>query len=258
MRENASLEAGFVFPERRIIRTAEDQARWLAAAGADPEIWAGIAEPTLWGNDGFRGMKLVRQQPNGYVHVQQVMTVGAHAAIGEEIRFRGLTESVEPVRKGRMVTQRFDVVRDNGEVAATLTHIGLLPDPAAMTAPDRGRAGSGDPDDLGGLEPIAEQTLTPDRVTTFSREVGNLIHFDPEFAQSLGYRAPLAQGLQTMTWMVDALGPVAPLTVRCRFRRPVFWDDAMCLLGQKGHDGRWCRLVTTNATGRITADLTVG
>ena len=39
MRENASLEAGFVFPERRIARTAEDQARWLRAAGADPEVW---------------------------------------------------------------------------------------------------------------------------------------------------------------------------------------------------------------------------
>lgn len=257
MRENASLEAGFVFPERCVTRAADDQARWLNAAGADPEIWAGIAEPTLWGNDGFRGMKLVRQQPNGYVHVQQVMTVTAHAALGEEIRFRGLTESVEPVRKGRMVTQRFEVVQANGEVAASMTHIGLLPDPAVMTAPDNSRAGSRDSDDLDGLEPIAEQTLTPDRVTTFSREVGNLIHFDPGFAQSLGYRAPLAQGLQTMTWMVGALGPAAPLAVRCRFRRPVFWDDAMRLLGQRGSDGRWCRLVTTNTTGRITADLTV-
>lgn len=256
MRENASLEAGFVFPERRITRNADDQARWLSAAGADPAVWSGVAETTLWGNDGFRGMKIVRQQPNGYVHIEQIMAVTGHVRLGEEIRFRGVTEAVEPVRKGRLVTQRFEVVGPDDAALAVLTHVGLLPDPAAMTARDA-KAGAGGRDDLIGLEPIAEQVLTPERVTTFSREVGNLIHFDPSFAQSLGYRAPLAQGLQTMTWMVGALGPVLPLTVRCRFRRPVFWDDAMRLWGEKGPDGRWRRLVTTNDTGRITADLTV-
>lgn len=254
MRENASLEPGFVFPERTIVRDAGDQARWLRAAGVDPQVWDGIAEPTLWGNDGFRAMKLVRQQPNGYVHVEQLMEVAEHAALGEEIRFRGVTEAVEPARKGRLVTQRFEVVRSTGAVAVTLTHIGLLPDPAAMA--DRGAAAeaSATADDL---EPIAEQAMTPDRVTTFSREVGNLIHFDPAFAQSLGFRAPLAQGLQTMTWMVGALGPGLPLSLRCRFRRPVFWDETMTLLGRRDDAGRRVYLETRNGAGRATAQLEV-
>lgn len=253
-RENASLEPGFVFPERRIVRDAGDQARWLTAAGVDPSVWAGIAEPTLWGNDGFRGMKVVRQQPNGYVHLEQVMAVAAQVPLGESIRFRGVTEAVEAVRRGRRVVQRFEVVRGDGSVAVTLTHIGLLPDPAAMTGSGGTKPETAESEPF---EPIAEQTLTPDRVTTFSREVGNLIHFDPGFAQGLGYRAPLAQGLQTMTWMVGALGPALPLSVRCRFRRPVFWDDRMSLHGQRGTDGVWTRLETRNAAGKATAELTV-
>ena len=254
MRENASLESGFVFPERTIVREAADQARWLWAAGVDPAVWDGIAEPTLWGNDGFRGMKLVRQQPNGYVHVEQRMQVAEHAALGEEIRFRGVTESVEPVRKGRLVTQRFEVVRASGAVAVAMTHVGLLPDPAAMA--ERGGSGDarGEPEPL---EAWAEQAMTPERVTTFSREVGNLIHFDPAFARGLGFRAPLAQGLQTMTWMVGALGPEAPLSVTCRFRRPVFWDEPMTLLGRRDGDGRPVYLETRNRDGKATAQLAV-
>lgn len=253
-RENASLEPGFVFPERSIVRNAEDQARWLGAAGVDPAVWDDVAEPTLWGNDGFRGMKLVRQQPNGYVHVEQRMQVAEHAALGEEIRFRGVTEAVEPVRKGRLVTQRFEVVRASGVVAVALTHVGLLPDPAAMAERGGASEASGEPEDL---VPIADQTMTPERVTTFSREVGNLIHFDPDFARGLGFRAPLAQGLQAMTWMVGVLGPALPLSVRCRFRRPVFWDEAMTMAGRRDGDGRPVYLETRNRAGRATAQLEV-
>lgn len=252
--ENASLEPGFVFPERPILRDAGDQSRWLLAAGVDPAVWSGAAEPTLWGNDGFRGMKIVRQQPNGYVHLEQVMVVTASVALGESVRFRGVTAAVEPVRKGRRVTQRFEVVRTDGTVAATLTHVGLLPDPAAMA--ERGE-GAPRGDEIDGLEAIAEQRMTPERVTGFSREVGNLIHFDAAFAQSLGYREPIAQGLQTMTWMVGEIGPTLPLSVRCRFRRPVFWDDGMRLLGERGAGGRWRRLVTVNDAGKTTAELLV-
>lgn len=254
MRPDASLGPGFVFPERVIRREAADQARWLRAAGVDPAIWGEFAEPTLWGNDGFRGMKLVRQQPNGYVHVEQLMQVCEPVPLGEEIRFRGVTESVEPVAKGRMVRQRFEVVRPSGSVAVALTHVGLLPDPAAMV--QRG-GGTGVADAQGELEPVAEQTMTPERVTTFSREVGNLIHFDPAFAQSLGFRAPLAQGLQTMTWMLGAIGPAAPLELRCRFRRPVFWDEAMTLLARRDGAGRPVYLETRNREGRPTAQLEV-
>lgn len=259
MQENASLEPGFEFPERPVVRAAADQARWLAAAGVDPAVWAGVAEPTLWGNDGFRGMKLVRQQPNGYVHVEQLMEIAGPVPLGEEVRFRGTTVSVEPVRKGRMVTQRFEVVRPGGVVAVILTHVGLLPDPAAMVergGPERIGAGGVSPEPEP-LEPLAGQTMSPDRVTTFSREVGNLIHFDPVFAQGLGFRAPLAQGLQTMTWMVGALGPTQPLEVRCRFRRPVFWDEAMTLAGRRDGDGRLAYLETRNQAGKATAQLEV-
>ena len=103
------------------------------------------------------------------------------------------------------------------------------------------------------------EVLSRGQVRVFSGDVGNQIHFDPAFAARLGYRAPLAQGLMTMLWMVGRLaeetGLSVPLAVTARFRRPVFWDDRMVLAGRRDASGRLIRLETRNTDGRITAEL---
>ena len=43
----------------------------------------------------------------------------------------------------------------------------------------------------------------------------------------------------------------------CRFRRPVFWDEPMTLLGRRDGDGRPVYLETRNRDGKATAQLAV-
>lgn len=255
MREGPSFEPGFRFPERRIVRSPEYQRERLTVSGVAPEVWGSVSEPVLWALEGFRSMTEAGQDIDGYVHVEQRLRQVEPVPVGEAVTFRGVTVGLDPVPRGRHLVQRFEVVRDDGGVAVVAEHVGLMPDPermggggGRMAAPER-------------MESLAEKRLTPDQVRVFSGDVGNEIHFDPEFAARYGYRAPLAQGLMTMLWMVGQLvaetGPGVPLDAVARFRRPVFWDDRMVLLGRRSAGGRLVRLETRNDAGRTTAELDV-
>ncbi len=258
MREGPSFEPGFRFPDRRLLRNPDYQAERLTACGVDPGVWGGVAEPVLWALEGFRSMTEAGQDIDGYVHVEQRLQQLEAVSVGEPVTVRGVTVALDPVPRGRHLVQRFDVVRDDGTVAVVAEHVGLMPDPARMGG-GGGATAQPEPD---ALEMLAEKRLTPDQVRVFSGDVGNEIHFDPAFAARFGYRAPLAQGLMTMLWMVGRLaeeaGPAAALEVTAPFRRPVFWDDRMLLMGRRGADGRLTRLETRNDAGRATAELLVG
>jgi acyl dehydratase len=257
MREGPSLVPGFRFPDRAVALRAPYQGERLIASGVDPDLWGGMCEPVLWALEGFRSMTAVGQDIDGYVHVEQRLIQAVPVPLGETVTFRGETVALDPVPRGRHLVQRFEVVRADGEVALVAEHVGLLPDPTRMGG------GAGRPAETAGaaLEVLAEKTLTPDQVRVFSGDVGNEIHFDPEFAARYGYRAPLAQGLMTMLWMLGRLaadqGAPAAVNVVARFRRPVFWDDAMILLGRRGDDGRLGYLETRNLAGRPTAGLDI-
>ncbi|MEC8852032.1 MAG: MaoC family dehydratase, partial [Pseudomonadota bacterium] len=101
---------------------------------------------------------------------------------------------------------------------------------------------------------VAGRAMTPEAVTLFSSDVGNLLHFDPDFAQAMGFRAPIAQGLMAMAWMMGEMAcnrPPRTFDVICRFRRPVFWDDTIRLQAAPGV----FRVMTP--AGKPAAELTV-
>ena len=254
MREGPSFVPGFRFPDRVVTRSAGYQRERLAACGVDPAVLGGVAEPVLWALEGFRSMTAAGQDIDGYVHVEQRLRHAVAVALGETVTVRGVTVGLGAAPRGRHLVQRFEVVRADGVVAAIAEHVGLLPDPARMRV-----GGSAGAVDAEAPQTLAEKVLSPGQVRVFSGDVGNQIHFDPAFAARLGYRAPLAQGLMTMLWMVGRLaeetGPSVPLAVTARFRRPVFWDDRMVLAGRRDASGRLIRLETRNTDGRITAEL---
>lgn len=256
MREGPSFEPGFRFPDRRVAIDAGYQRERLTASGVDPGVWGDVADPVLWALEGFRSMTAAGQDIDGYVHVEQRLRMAVPVPLGEPVTFRGVTAALDPAPRGRHLVQRFEAVRDDGMVAVVAEHVGLLPDPARMG----GGAAAAAAAPADGLEVLARKRLTPDQVRVFSGDVGNEIHFDPAFAARYGYRAPLAQGLMTMLWMLAQLareaGP-APLQVTARFRRPVFWDEEMLLLGRRGRGGL-DRMETRNADGKVTAELAVG
>lgn len=250
-----TLVPGFLFPEKVVSRDAAAQEEALRACAIDPARWGGLAEPTLWGNDGFRAMTAAGQGIDGYIHVEQRLTLSGTVPLGEAVRFSGETVSNEEVPRGRRIVQRFEIRRADGSLAVVSEHIRLLPDLEQM----KGRSGERSRPEQVPTEVVAEKTMTPDDVVTYSRPVGNEIHFDPEFAARYGYRAPLAQGLMTMTWMTahlaDELRSTPMSILIARFRRPVFWDDPLTLVGERDPDGKNARLCALNAEGRIACDL---
>ncbi|MDF1793683.1 MAG: MaoC family dehydratase [Thalassobaculaceae bacterium] len=250
-----TLVPGFQFPATAISRDADAQAEALRACAVDPAVWSGLTEPTLWGNDGFRAMSAAGQGIDGYIHVEQRLTLTGTVPLGTAVTFRGETVANEEVPRGRRIVQRFEVRRSDGGVAVVSEHVRLLPDLEKMGAK---AGGPGRPEEVPG-EAVAKKTMTPGDVVTYSRPVGNEIHFDPDFAARYGYRAPLAQGLMTMTWMAaylaGDLAAAARAVLVARFRRPVFWDDALSLVGDRDADGRLMRLCALNADGRIACEL---
>ena len=102
-----TLIPGFRFPETTLSRDPAAQAEALTACAVDPAVWAGQTEPTLWGNDGFRAMSAAGQEIDGYIHVEQRLTLSGGLPLGEAVLFSGETVSNEEVPRGRRIVQRF-------------------------------------------------------------------------------------------------------------------------------------------------------
>ncbi|WPZ34466.1 MaoC family dehydratase [Thalassobaculum sp. OXR-137] len=251
-----TLIPGFRFPEATLSRDPAAQAEALSACALDPAVWAGQTEPTLWGNDGFRAMTAAGQEIDGYIHVEQRLTLSGALALGEAVLFSGETVSNEVVPRGRRIVQRFEVRRADRSLAVVSEHIRLLPDLEKMKG--RSGAASAPPEPVPGTI-VAEKVMQPQDVVAYSKSVGNEIHFDPEFAARYGYRAPLAQGLMTMTWMAGYLAQrlrAAPMAILiAQFKRPVFWDDPLTLVETAASDRRQAHLCALNAEGRVACDL---
>lgn len=251
-----TLVPGFRFPEATLSRDPAAQVEALKSCAVDPAVWAGQTEPTLWGNDGFRAMSAAGQEIDGYIHVEQRLTLSGGLPLGEAVRFSGETVSNEEVPRGRRIVQRFEVRRADGSLAVVSEHIRLLPDLEKMV---RKSGPAAPPQPVPGAA-IAEKVMQPQDVVTYSKSVGNEIHFDPEFAARYGYRAPLAQGLMTMTWMAAYLAErlrAAPMAILvAQFKRPVFWDDPLTLVSTAVSDRtKQAHLCALNTEGRVACDL---
>jgi hypothetical protein len=247
-----------VFPERTVTRTATYQARKLRACGVDPALYAGGVETGLFGQDCFKAMTAAGQTLDGMVHMAQRFALRHVTAFDEPLTQRGWIASDEAHARGRRIVQMFEFTRADGSVAAVAEMFRLKPDPAKMGGNRSTRKPDEDPRD--GLDLVCEKVMRPEDVTGFSEDVGNLIHFDPDFAARYGYRAPISQGIQTMVWMMSALARdrmPKRFDVTARFIRPVYWDDALSLWGRPDAAAPHDLLRAINAEGKTTAELRV-
>lgn len=263
MEEKHYLDLGYRFPEWETTRTAQDQAERLRSADVDSALYGGYQETALFGLDCFRTMNLGRMPIDGYVHIEQVFRQDDRVRIGETLTVKGRVKSVSDHLRGTRVHHVFDFVRPDGTIPVTSEVIGLLPDLERKTGTDSRPLMEKDREDpMAGLLLLEKKTLTPDKVTVFSRDVGNEIHFDPSFAARYGFRAPLAQGLMSAVWMMSALVRDAvpeKVDVFIRFIRPVFWDDGQSLWARPAGEGekRFDLVRSINTQGKVTAELVV-
>ena len=246
-----------VFPERTAMRTRAYQERKLRACGVDPTLFGDVVETGLFGQDCFKAMTAGGVVLDGMVHMAQRFELLRAARLAEPLTQRGWIASDEEDPRGRRIVQMFEFFTADGAISARAEMFRLKPDPAKMGASRGTRRAAEDPRD--GMSKIDEKTMRPEDVTAFSEDVGNLIHFDPDFAGRYGYRAPISQGIQTMIWMMSTLAaerlPVR-FDVTARFARPIHWDDTVTLWAGNG-DAAPDLLRAVNAEGKLAAELRV-
>ena len=247
-----------VFPDRTALRTRGYQTRQLRACGVDPALYHDHAETGLFGQDCFKSMITGGQTLDGMVHLAQRFVLLQRIGFDEPLRQRGRIVSDEEDARGRRIRQDFVFLRADASVAVVAEMYRLIPDPARMGGSRGTRRSDADPRD--GLTFVEEKRMRPKDVTGFSADVGNLIHFDPDFAGQLGYRTPIAQGIQTMIWMMGQLArrrsPKA-LDVTARFVRPVHWDETLSLWAISARDAAPDLVRAVNRDGRSVAELRV-
>lgn len=260
MDENKGPTAGLKsFPEREATRDRGYQERKLRACGVDPSLYGDSVETGLFGQDCFKALTAGGVVLDGMVHMAQRFELLARALLGERLNQRGWIASDEPDPRGRRIVQVFEFRFPDGTVSARAEMFRLKPDPEKMGTSRGTRRSTEDPS--ANMRQIAEKTMRPQDVTAFSEDVGNLIHFDPDFAGRYGYRAPISQGIQTMVWMMSALAERAHprcFDVTARFARPVHWDDTVSLWRDDEAGPLAPRLLRViNTEGKLAAELRV-
>jgi hypothetical protein len=87
-------------------------------------------------------------------------------------------------------------------------------------------------------------------------------HHSYEAAKRIGMRAPIAQGLHGFTLLMaeiagDLGGAPSVCDIEAVFRRPIFCDDAVQLVGRRDGGSRLTDLAVLNPAGKPTTQVKV-
>lgn len=253
------LEEGLLLRSRSIVVTAERQRRYHDAAGVPATLFGDYVDLSILANDTILAMRYLKATPMDGLHAGQRMQQFAPVRLGEPLTVRGRVATLRTTARGRFATTEF-IIEDAGgaeKVRGELTYFRVAE--ASRVA----RAGSDAPFDAAGWSLVLRKKLTPRVVTAYSYEFPDyLVHFDPEVAASVGLRAPVAQGLMSFTWMMQALagsGAQERFALSATFRRPIFWDETVEVLRRGdalavvGADGRLRSAGTLELDARTAA-----
>ena len=238
------LEEGQLLRTWRTVVTEERQRSYHEAAEVPAGLFGERVDLSILANDTIHAMRYLKTSPMDGLHAGQRMEQLAPIRLGEPLTLRGRVACVRRTAKGRFASTAF-VVEDAAGVAKARGELRYFRvDAGARVEP----AGTDGPFDRAGWATVARKALTPQRVRDYSHEFPDyLVHFDPEVAAAVGLRAPVAQGLMSFTWMMQAIaerGHADRFALSATFRRPVFWDETVEVLRRGdelavvGEDGR--------------------
>lgn len=244
--------AGTRFP---VFSSHVDQARQARyhrntdVAGGD---FADLADISVFAQDVSRAIAGAGLPNDGRVLVCQRLFQTGRIRLGEALSVEGEIGPYGEGPRGRHLNCRIAFRRANRTVPLRMVTEHLLPYGEAP-APRNKAAAAQREDPRTGMSPVGALSLSPEKVMGYAEEVGNQIHSDPAFAQSRGYRAPLAQGLMQLTAMHGAIVRRAmpwEMDLETRFLRPVFWDSQLTLYSDPA--GRLYRCIDQD--GKLTAE----
>ena len=258
------VESGFAFPAETISLDAAEQRRLHGHCGILPERYgehcdAGLlARRTITLNTAAIQASRPGLAP---VHVVHRLRQHAPAMLGETFGLDGRYVEIADARRGQIARSLWEYRRADGAVVLTVEPDVMMVDPAR-----KGDAGGKRPDaappkeDAGGWTVLARKQCTPETTCGYCLNTKNLIHTDPATARRYGFRAPIIAGNQTVNFLLEALALDArprSFDIEIRFRKPVFWDDAVAIEGRRGADGNLAEIRAVNGDGITVADATV-
>jgi acyl dehydratase len=259
--ETMSYAPGMVFPEWDCTLTAEEQTRKLACCDVDPALYGDRADITHYALMAILTAKRAGISINGSVHMMQRFILAGPVMLGETLTIHGRVTDIQPNPRGRIVASEFEFARPDGSIPLRTERSSLVLDAEAAQGP-RGKRAAPPDDPTAGMETIARKQLVPEKVAAYSDEADNLIHSDPETARRFGFRAPIAAGLMAVRFMMEALSHPSPpvrLDATIRFRRPMFWDEALVIRARRDPaDGdRIAALAVVKEDGRVANECVV-
>jgi acyl dehydratase len=238
------LEQGFQLRPWRAVVSAERQRRYHEAAQVPDGLFGGAADLSILANDTILATRYLKTVPLDGLHAGQTMRQLVPVRLGEPLTARAQVVELRRAGKGLFIRTEFAFEDASGavKVRAELSYFRVDPQARIDSA-------AADPAfEREGWTSVARKILTPARVAAYSHEFPEYrVHFDPAVAASVGLRAPVAQGLMSFTWMMQALaesGLAERFGLSAVFRRPIFWDESVEVLrrGDKlavvGEDGR--------------------
>ncbi len=224
------LEEGLLLRSLETVVTEERQRRYHDAAEIPPGLFGESADLSILANDTIRAMRYLKRTPMDGLHAGQRMEQLAPVRLGEPLTLHGRVTRLRHTAKGRFASTAFVVEdargtpRARGELHYFRVNAGARVEAVA----------TGGRFDRDGWTKVSRKMLTPQRVAAYSSEFPDYrVHFDPEVAATVGLRAPVAQGLMSFTWMMQAIaerGLSERFALSATFRRPIFWDESVEVL----------------------------
>lgn len=256
------VEAGARFVKETLEYSAEFVAAMLNFSEIDPDLYKGEIPPGLMARRTISviGSALFNQHPErGYVHTVQGIESYLPVPADEPITMTGRFSKIEDHARGWIMHGDFEFRRADGELALLVSPRALMADPERNTSPTKAPKA----DEPSTEERMAElaadgwtqattKTCTPERVVGYCGKTRNLIHTDPDYAKTFGFRAPITAGNQMIDWHLETVRRAMlghRFEGRVRLERPVFWDDALQMLTRKR--GAALEIACVKADGRI-------
>ncbi len=254
------VKAGWAFPARELSVPTSVQREMHGFCDIPPARYGDRADPGFLARWPIRviGEAIFAAEPGrGYVHTVQRIRQLAPIMLDEPITASGAFVKVEDVPRGWWLTAAFEFRKADGTLALVVEPQALMADKTRMPPPDAKKADTkkapAAPAAEEGFQTIARKQLTPDKVLGYCAGTTNLIHTDPAYAQTFGFRAPIAAGNHLIHYMLEGVacdGVPETMDVSVRLMRPVFWDDEVTVEGRRD-GGRIAALRQLKADGRV-------
>ncbi|MPY75685.1 MAG: hypothetical protein GEU87_15650 [Alphaproteobacteria bacterium] len=263
------VEPGFAFPAEWIALDAAEQRRLHGHCGIPPARYGEYCDAGLLARRTITlNTAAIQASRPGLapVHVVHRLRQHAPAPLGEKLRLDGRYVEIADARRGQIARSRWEYRQDDGTLLLTVEPDVMMVDPEGKgdAGGKRSTAAPREEDtreeDTGGWAVLTRKQCTPETTCGYCLNTTNLIHTDPATALRYGFRAPIIAGNQTVNFVLEALSLDArpqSFDIEIRFRKPVFWDDAVAIEGRRGAAGTLTGIRAVNGEGATVADATV-